>query len=340
MYLFFSYLTEVGFDIVSGNELIMSYLYSHIPIVLLQIEADSWLSSDPVILLLICVLLVSAFLVMALLKINSLKRNYNDLLAANQRLNSLNNRMLRKNSQVNKENSKLEELNNVKDRLFSIISHDVRGPVKSVQGMLNLLQSDAISKDELKHMVMKLSMNISNISTFLENLLSWADNQMSNSEPKIVEIDVKELLVHNIELLSFRAEQKNIQIKNSLKQSILCQGDEDMINLVVRNLLTNAIKFTPQGGEIELGAYLKNGDAIIFVEDNGVGIGDRTLDQLFDLKYVTTNGTMNERGTGLGLTLCKDFIEKNGGEIGVESELGQGSKFYFSLPLAREMMLA
>lgn len=268
-----------------------------------------------------------------------LEQKNKEMLLANLKFSEQNVSVEEQNLSLNKQIEKLEEINSAKNKLFTIISHDVRGPIKSTLGMLNLLESDALTKEEMKALVIDLSFNISNISAFLDNLMLWADGQMNYVTPNFAEIDIKELIQENIDLLKFRAEQKNITVVNNLKAPMLCKADRDMVNLVIRNLLMNAIKFTPLTGEVCLGAKLEKDIIKVYVKDNGVGITSDILIQIFDLKYQTSNGTMNEKGTGLGLVLCKDFVEKNGGEIGVESKEEEGSEFYFTLPLEQEILL-
>ncbi|MDH5365603.1 MAG: HAMP domain-containing histidine kinase [Cyclobacteriaceae bacterium] len=267
-----------------------------------------------------------------------LEKKNKEILSAKEKLSKQKINVEEQNLELNLQLDELEEVNSVKNKLFTIISHDVRGPVKSVLGMLNLLKTKGLTEKELNALVIDLSFNISNVSTFLDNLMLWADGQMNSITANFSEIDIKELIQQNIDLLRFRAGQKNITLINNLIVPIRCKADRDMVNLVIRNLLMNAIKFTPINGKICLVAILENDNIKVQIKDNGIGIPSDVINQIFDLKYQTSSGTIDEKGTGLGLVLCKDFVKINGGEIGVESKEGEGSRFHFTLPLVQEMV--
>jgi two-component system, sensor histidine kinase and response regulator len=147
-------------------------------------------------------------------------------------------------------------------------------------------------------------------------------------------IDVSLMITEVQQLLRLQAENKKVYLKTKTAATVYIYADKDMINLVLRNLLSNAIKFTPENGEVSLGAAIKNETVEVFVKDTGMGISKENIKQLFGNNYFTTKGTANETGTGLGLMLCKEFLNKNGGEIFVQSEIGKGSRFSFVIPKA------
>jgi signal transduction histidine kinase len=191
-----------------------------------------------------------------------------------------------------------------------------------------------LSKEEIQMLAKDLDKSIKNLFELLENLLEWSRSQTGNIEFTPEPIELNQLLALNAELLNAQANAKKIAIVNNAKSSIQVKAHKNSINTVIRNLVSNAIKFTPEGGTITLSLQQKANEAIVTVADTGVGMSEEVVKKLFRLDTkLTTKGTANEKGTGLGLILCKEFIEKNGGRMGVESEVGKGSKFYFSLPL-------
>ena len=227
----------------------------------------------------------------------------------------------------------LKEINKTKDRLFSIIGHDLRGPVGALQGLLRLFSKGDIEMDEFHGFVPKLKADVDHILFTLNNLLSWGYAQMNGSvtRPKVVSIN--KLVDNSINLLSELAANKGIEIKNELTEKPMGFFDENHIDVVIRNLISNAIKFTPQQGTITIKATEEKKFWRIQVSDTGIGIDRRTQRKLFqENSNVTTYGTNNEKGTGLGLSLCKEMVERNKGKIWVESLPNSGSTFYFTIP--------
>jgi signal transduction histidine kinase len=237
--------------------------------------------------------------------------------------------------ELQSKNRLLEELNAVKDRLFSIISHDLRAPLGSLKGLLTLLNDKTLSEAQVTALFPKLSQDVGYTSDLLDSLLHWAKSQLHGIHTNPKKIDMKALVEENISLLSSIAEQKNIELTNEIGENALVLADEDMTRTILRNLVSNALKFTKANGHIRVSAQTLKEGVEVTVEDTGVGMSQEVLSQLFK-GNVTTRGTKNEKGTGLGLMLVKDFIEKNNGTIRVESEVGKGSKFIFTLPLAEE----
>lgn len=233
-------------------------------------------------------------------------------------------------------NQRLKDLNATKDKLFSIIGHDLKGPLNSFTAFSSLLinHADSLTKEEIKTLSIDLDKSLKNLLTLLENLLEWSRSQTGNIDFKREKFSLTSLLKENEELLKGMAQNKSINLINESKSDLEVNAHRHSINTVIRNLLSNAIKFTPQGGTIRLGVAQNNNQLVVSVTDTGVGMSSTVRQKLFMIgaKH-STLGTAKEKGTGLGLILCKDFVEKNGGTIHVESKEGSGSRFYFELPL-------
>jgi signal transduction histidine kinase len=234
--------------------------------------------------------------------------------------------------EIQQKNGKLEEVNRVKDKLFSVVSHDIKGPLGSLQLALSLLKSGDVSKDEFENLAKALEVRFVQTTEFIENLLQWATLQLKGETYEPSYLDLAKIAEETVTLLEADYRRKNITIKNNLHHSLQAFADLNMIRSVLRNLLTNAIKFTGTDGTITVNAMRTDQQVILSVTDTGVGISISHQHRMFTLGSVTTPGTKEEKGTGLGLLLCKEFVEKNGGRIWFESEVGKGTTFYFSLP--------
>lgn len=254
-----------------------------------------------------------------------------------------NRRLKAANTKVQQQNTELQELNATKDKFFSIISHDLKGPLNSLTSFSSLLinHTDSLSKDEIKMLANDLDKSLKNLFALLENLLEWSRSQTGNIEFTPEQFSVNELLEQNKTLLTTQAQNKEIAIRNASNLVIHVNAHRNSVNTVIRNLISNAIKFTPRGGTITLNVSQRNGEAIISVADTGVGMRPEVIAKLFriDAKH-TTKGTAEEKGTGLGLILCREFVEKNKGRIWVESTPGKGSEFCFSLPFVTSSVAA
>ncbi len=237
---------------------------------------------------------------------------------------------------VQEQNLQLTELNATKDKFFSIIGHDLKGPLNSLTSFSSLLMNhtDSLTKDEIRMLAADLDKSLKNLFSLLENLLEWARSQTGNIDFKRERFDVATLLAENRNLLQAQADNKGISIDVRVAtEPITVDAHRHSVNTVIRNLVSNAIKFTPNGGAIIIDATSKGNEVIVSVKDNGVGMTEEVLRKLFrlDAKH-STKGTADEKGTGLGLILCKEFIEKNGGRIWVDSQPGKGSVFFIVLP--------
>ncbi len=230
--------------------------------------------------------------------------------------------------------AKLKEANTTKDKLFSIIAHDLRGPIGNFQPILEVLTNEADLSEADRNSLMDGLLQASKTTfSLLDNLLNWARSQSNGISLSPDQMNISEIIHKNVDLLSTAARQKAIRIEVKTVDNPTVYADVDTINLVIRNLLSNAIKFTQNQGAISI--FIRDAGEMIevTVEDNGVGIKQEVLDHLFGLNSVKISaGTNQEKGSGLGLVLCKDFVEKNGGVILAESVLGKGSKFTFTIP--------
>jgi len=249
-----------------------------------------------------------------------------------QRRRQINTLLLRHQQEMETRSEELERLNQVKDKFFSIISHDLRSPINALAGLLDLLDKGAVKPEELSRHIHELKSRFNHTRTLLNNLLDWTLLQMDKLSLQPARIDLHKMVDENIQLLG-TIPNKQIKLHNKVQRDTIGFADSNTINLVIRNLMTNAIKFTNDGGKVVIEATDQATHWMVTVQDNGVGIAPDVLKILFDKTApYTTRGTANEKGTGLGLILCKEFVEKNGGKIFVESEEGKGSKFSFTIP--------
>ena len=237
--------------------------------------------------------------------------------------------------QLQKITDELRAVNSAKDKFFSIISHDLKNPFHSINAALKLLLSeiDSFSSEDRTLFLRSILTTSERAYSLLENLLLWSREQMGNIEFEPEKIEVFEIVIETIKHLEQNASLKNINVNTSIENNIFVKADRNMIMTVLRNLLANAIKFTEENGEIDIQSVESDGYVKINVIDNGTGIQPENIKKLFRIdQSFSTQGTKGEDGTGLGLIICKDFIEKNEGKIWVESEYRKGSKFSIELP--------
>jgi signal transduction histidine kinase len=247
--------------------------------------------------------------------------------------------LLTAHTELKGKNGQLAKLNASKDKFFSIISHDLRSPLNVVLGYSETLEHELkdTPNDRIPTYLQGLREAAEKLYTLLENLLTWSRIQRGDMIYSPNPWNLNDIATENIELLYLQAEQKQISFRNSIESDIMIYADFYMVNAILRNLLTNALKFTNPGGQIEISARRNDSSVEIAVSDTGVGIKEEDLPKLFriDIRY-THAGTAGEEGTGLGLSLCKELVEKNKGTIRAESEFGKGTTFYFTLPCPSE----
>ena len=256
----------------------------------------------------------------------------------NQTLALLNKEISLQNQEIKQQRDEQSRINLFKDKLFSIISHDLRNPIASLKGALSLFKMDFLSSEERLELVDRLDRDLQSSSYLLDNLLNWAKTQMQGIKVNPQNIDLAQLIQENFALLRTQAERKHISLSTHHKSEVLVFADLEMTKTIIRNLLHNAIKYTNEGGEVSTN-YFTNTDldlVIIVIKDTGKGISIEEQKKLFSEEHFSTHGTANEKGSGLGLLLCKDFIERNGGTIWVESVENEGSTFSFTLPKERK----
>lgn len=251
-------------------------------------------------------------------------------------LNDKNAEIMNINHELNEQKEKLEALNDLKNRLFMIISHDFRSPLNSLKGLITLInESHLVTPEDFRKMVKEIKGSVDQTYDLLENLLVWSKSQMQGFTLNVEAINLAVLAEENIQLSAPQAARKQITVINRVDSSHKVLADEDMIRLVIRNLLVNAIKFTQSKGTITMESRRYSSYIQFSIIDTGIGLDHDKLNRLF--KSYSRNhqkGTHNERGTGLGLMLCRDFIDLHKGSIWAESNPGNGSCFNFSLEAA------
>lgn len=253
----------------------------------------------------------------------------------NEELTQNREELARQSELVNKQNKALTQANETKDKLFSIVSHDLRGPIASLKSLLGLVIKGAVTVEEFQMMAPKLNQNVGTIHETLENLLQWSQSQMSGLKFSPVVLQVKSLVTRKLNLFSEAATAKHISLVDETPAGIQVFGDENQIRLILRNLINNAIKFTPDGGQVTIATIQKNNQVEISVRDTGIGIPiDRVAELFKPYARVSTVGTHGEKGTGLGLLLCHEMALKNNGTLSVTSDVGRGTTFTLSLPVA------
>jgi signal transduction histidine kinase len=230
-------------------------------------------------------------------------------------------------------NKDLKETNNIKNQLFSIIAHDLRNPLSSLYGLVTLLEMKTSSQEEMEKLIPELVSQFKHTSTLLNNLLNWSKSQMQGYKILPTKFDIFELFRTNSEVLASRFQNKDISITIDSKNSGFVFADRNMIDVVVLNILSNALKYCDKEDSVIISSTSQSGFVTISVNDSGMGIPKNKIKLLFTSSFYSTSGTRNEAGTGLGLMLCREFIEKNGGKIWVESTFGKGATFYFTLPI-------
>ncbi|RYE25681.1 MAG: sensor histidine kinase [Sphingobacteriaceae bacterium] len=225
----------------------------------------------------------------------------------------------------------LKEVNEMKNKLFSIIAHDLRSPLASIQSYLEVISEFEIGTEEKKKMEQELLLKTKDTEQMLYNMLHWTAGQMDGIKVNLAEVNLKNTVLPVLQIIQASALEKGITIINLLPGTVTLNADKDMLQLIVRNLVNNAIKFTPPGGEITISQAFEGSFCKVMICDNGVGISDERQTAIFSLQTKSTYGTGQEKGTGLGLILCKEFVELQHGQIGFESQPGKGTTFYFTL---------
>ena len=221
--------------------------------------------------------------------------------------------------------------------MISILAHDLRNPMSAIIGVLEILTQEELPKDLQKKMEEELLVASRNTAQLLDNLLSWTSGQIKGLKPIPTNVRPEEVITHVLDVQRFVANKKGITITTSFDADAIVWVDMDMLELIVRNLISNALKFTPKNGSIDI-SLRKDSEAntcTLVIRDNGIGIADEDLKRLFDGDVQSTYGTESEKGIGLGLFLSKELTHLNNGKIWVQSTLGEGSTFFVSFPLCK-----
>jgi len=251
-----------------------------------------------------------------------------------QRRIRINKLLIEHQEDIKRRSQELEQLNQVKDKFFSIISHDLRSPMNALSAILDMMDNGQIKPEEFSKLNRELRVQFNHTKSLINNLLDWALLQMDKLKIQAEKINLHHLADENFRLLS-SLHMKEIKMVNNIPAETLCVGDLNIVNLVLRNLVLNSIKFTETGGSIVADAAERGNEIVVSITDTGIGISSEIQKIIFEKTAgYSTRGTANEKGTGLGLILCKEFVEKNGGKIWLESEVGKGSTFYFTIKKA------
>jgi signal transduction histidine kinase len=315
------------FNILKDNKVIIKLLKSFLPLIIFIIILQGFLiinlslnKKNPTLATALILFIIISITIYFIINVSTVLGN--DLVRAEKAL---------------KENEKkLLKLNADKNRFISILGHDLRGPFNNLLGLSEMLTQEAGMLDRKEIEDIATFMNKSAHSTYklLEDILLWANTQQGKIPFEPEKVSLKEIYENIFELLKSSADAKNIRINFASNDHINLIADIAMLKTIMRNLISNAIKYTNPGGTINISSEKATGEMIFTVSDNGIGISHDNLTKLFSISEIlTTKGTANETGTGLGLLLCKEFVEKHGGRIWAESEAGKGSDFKFTIPL-------
>ncbi|WP_240049537.1 sensor histidine kinase [Mucilaginibacter psychrotolerans] len=276
--------------------------------------------------------MTSAYVVVVIViyyTITYLRRNYDhEKRSSGDRATSIE----RKNEQIMRQNHELERINQERNKLLSIIAHDLRSPLSNIQNYLELVTEYGLDTEERRMVEGDLLKVTRRTNEMLSTLLLWSKGQMDGVNVKLGYVTLRSTLFNTLELERAIALKKEITLSADLDWDIKIVADNDMLQLVIRNLINNAIKFTHNGGEIVFKAEQIDGECWLIIRDTGIGITPEKQAELFSLRAGATFGTNNEKGVGLGLLLCKEFTELQGGRIWLESSPGEGTAFYVAMP--------
>lgn len=254
----------------------------------------------------------------------------------NKEIASQNEEIIVQHDQLSIQSENLAKANQALNQLFTIISHDLRGPLNTIKGFVNLIKNEFIKPEEMKDFSNKLLDSVTHTSGLLENLLYWSKTQLHGIKANRRIFDIGEIIVESIDVLEPQARLKNIHVKKELSAPLSVYADRDMIYTVIRNLISNAVKFCDSNDTIIIFSQRSENHVTVTVKDSGSGMSHDILNNIFDpSSFYSSTGTQNEKGTGLGLKLCQELIKMNEGSIWAESEIDKGSVFSFTVPKAK-----
>lgn len=254
----------------------------------------------------------------------------------NRAVKKANKQLAEQKASIEKQHAELAQLNAVKNKLFAIISHDFRSPLASLQMVLKMLDEGDLNEEEKQSLLNTLHTQTYYTADLTENLLNWAKSQMGGGKPTITPVPLRNSSDKAVRLLHLHAGNKKIEIRNSIPHNVKVLAAADMLDIVFRNLISNAVKFTPEGGTVTVSSSVNDRRVVVTVADTGIGMGPEMLQKLFTTELKSQKGTNEEKGSGLGLLLCKEYLEQMGGTLRAESESGKGSTFTFELPLINQ----
>lgn len=285
------------------------------------------------IVIITALLLVVAILLILYYKRNSEKKTANLLLQKQkQEIAEVNEELKTQMEIINVQNAELEKLNGVKNKFFSIVSHDLRAPIHSLKSLFEMYRKGILNDEELGDLLNRLEDTIYNTAAFLDNLLEWSKSQLEGITVNPIQVELHQIVAHNIKLMDSQIRTKSIKVQNNVPSETLAFVDLNMIHVVIRNLLSNAIKFCKANDEVIFEARVENENVICTISDTGPGISEIDLANLFNLAHTPNTGTAGEKGYHIGLILCKDMIAQNNGSLKVDSQLGKGTTFFMTLP--------
>jgi two-component system, sensor histidine kinase and response regulator len=230
---------------------------------------------------------------------------------------------------------KLQQLNQLQMKLFSVISHDLRGPISNLQSLLELFTKKLMTADEFVVISDKLKSNLNVTQRTLENLLNWALSQMDGIKTEKKHIDITACIEEATRLMEEVANRKNVSIEKLIHDSLVVKADPDQVQLILRNLIHNGIKFSKIGDVLKISAERQHHDCVVSIHDTGIGMSQEEIDRLAGSRHhFSKRGTQQEKGTGLGLLLCREFVERNDGTLTIESKPDEGTVVSFTLKLA------
>jgi len=264
-----------------------------------------------------------------------LLRQKEEIAQINKELEYLNEEINAQMELTSTQNTELERLNAVKNKFFSIISHDLRGPLITLQSLFSIYREGDIKEGELRMLLARLEDTILTTGAFLDNLLEWSKSQLEGIVVRAVDFNVTDAITDNVHLFKTKIELKGLKVTNKVKQPVFVYADTNMVRLVVRNLLSNSVKFCQNGDKIEITANIEGDRAIITIKDTGPGISEAEVEKLFSLEHAISTNDQGEKGNRLGLILCRDMIIQNRGTLTLETKLNQGTAFRIDLPAGK-----
>jgi len=296
-----------------------------------QLQEASLTQQRTIIISLSISLLAILVFSIALYKSNRRNKQKNKLLAIK------NEEIQAQSEELSRQKNHLSQLNRTKDKLFSIISHDIRSPLNTLKGFSYLLSEEieTMNQAERRQMSMHINKAVDNLNQLLDNLLNWSLMQTGNKKQEFERVDINDVIMQNIDLYEATAREKNIRLVNQSEEEVYAQADFQSVNTIIRNLLSNSIKFSYPDSSIYISARKMKETVEVAVMDQGIGMSDEVINKLFTIdKKASQKGTQNESGSGFGLTLCHELVRQNKGSFDVSSKLNEGSTFSIKLPKA------